>query len=150
MALIKCSECGREISDRAEVCLGCGAPISVSVKQHSRVPTAVHYNRDTDTFTGTMILIVKLAMLAVQELGWKLDQANETLGMLTFQTGISWGSWSGVTCSLNIEEVSPNTFRVRGTAKQNPSGIIRISLDVFGEAQKTVDKAIHRMKQLAV
>lgn len=27
--LVKCSECGREISDKAEICVGCGAPVSV-------------------------------------------------------------------------------------------------------------------------
>lgn len=30
MALIKCSECGREISDKAAACPGCGAPILAS------------------------------------------------------------------------------------------------------------------------
>jgi hypothetical protein len=27
MALVKCSECGREISDKAAACVGCGAPV---------------------------------------------------------------------------------------------------------------------------
>ena len=27
MALIKCPECGKEISDRSEICVGCGFPI---------------------------------------------------------------------------------------------------------------------------
>jgi len=27
MAMIKCSECGKDISDKASVCIGCGAPI---------------------------------------------------------------------------------------------------------------------------
>ena len=30
MALIKCAECGREISDKATACPGCGAPISAA------------------------------------------------------------------------------------------------------------------------
>jgi len=30
MALIKCSECGREISDKAAACIHCGCPISES------------------------------------------------------------------------------------------------------------------------
>ena len=104
MALIKCSECGREISDKAESCPGCGAPASERISAPSQQPTSVRYDASSDSFTGTMVLIVKLAMRAVQALGWKIDQANETLGMVTFQTGISWGSWSGVSCSLNIEE----------------------------------------------
>jgi TM2 domain-containing membrane protein YozV len=33
MALIKCEECGREISDRAVNCPGCGAPVLVSSSQ---------------------------------------------------------------------------------------------------------------------
>lgn len=32
MALIKCSECGKEISDKAVVCVNCGNPISTKKK----------------------------------------------------------------------------------------------------------------------
>lgn len=32
MALIKCSECGREISDSAESCPHCGKPLSSKIK----------------------------------------------------------------------------------------------------------------------
>ena len=148
MALIKCSECGREISEKAEVCPGCGAPV-LSTKQNNPMPTVVHYNSDTDTFTGTMVLMVKLAMRAIQEFGWKLDQANETLGMVTFQTGVSWGSWSGISCSLNIEEISPNTFRVNGTGKQNVRGGQILALNIGGEAQGKARKAIEKMKEIA-
>lgn len=148
MALIKCSECGREISDRAGACPGCGAPVAAAGKP-PEAPTSVHYNRATDTFSGTMVLMVKLAMRAVQDLGWKLDQANESLGLVTFETGMSWGSWSGVSCSLNIEEVSPNTFRVNGTGKQNVRGGQMGALNLFGEAQGKARKAIDTMKQLA-
>ena len=31
MALVKCKECGREISDQAPTCLGCGAPMAVAL-----------------------------------------------------------------------------------------------------------------------
>lgn len=29
MALVNCSDCGREVSDRAPACPGCGAPVAV-------------------------------------------------------------------------------------------------------------------------
>jgi len=154
MALIKCSECGREISDKAATCPGCGAPVSTSTKaqgqqEQKSVPINLKYNRPTDTFIGSPSLIVKLAMRAVQELGWKLDQVNENLGLVTFQTGMSWGSWSGVSCSLNIEEVGQHEFRVTGTGKQNLSGGQLIAFNIGGEAQSKARKAIERMKQLA-
>ena len=35
MALIKCSECGKEISDKAAACVHCGCPVSVSTPKSS-------------------------------------------------------------------------------------------------------------------
>jgi hypothetical protein len=149
MALIKCGECGREISDKAAACLGCGAPVLTASLVKPTSPSVLCYNSKTDTYSGSMVLMVKLAMRAVQELGWKLDQVNETLGMVTFQTGASWGSWSGVSCSLNIEETAPNTFRVKGTGKQNLSGGQIVAFNIGGEAQGRAQKAIEKMKHLA-
>lgn len=93
------------------------------------------FNPSNGTFSGTMTGLLKLAMRAIQALGWKLETANENLGLVTFETSISWGSWSGVSCSLNIEELSPHTYRVTDTGKQNVRGGALFSLDVGGEAQ---------------
>jgi hypothetical protein len=112
-------------------------------------PTAVSYQREADTFIGTMLLVVKLATRAVQELGWKIDSVNEGVGLVTFQTGMSWGSWSGVSCSLTIQEISGNTFRVTGTGKQNLRGGQLIAINLGGEAQGKARKAIDKMKELA-
>src|ERR1700730_2660617 len=43
MALIACSECGRAVSDKATVCIGCGAPLTTSspidlVPKRSKAP----------------------------------------------------------------------------------------------------------------
>lgn len=153
MALINCSECGREISDKAETCLGCGAPVVAGSVQGlpkiSQPATRVRYDSEADSFVGSMTAMVKLAMRAVQDLGWKLDQANESLGLVTFQTGMSWGSWSGVSGSLNIEETSPGAFRVAGTGKQNLRGGQLIALNLGGEAQGKARKVIEVMKRLA-
>jgi hypothetical protein len=148
MALINCTECNKEISDKAQTCPGCGAPVVVSAALVN-APSKASYNRSTDTFSGTKLLIVKLAMKAIQEIGWKLDQANENLGLVTFQTGVTWGSWSGVSCSLNIEEISENEFKVTGTGKQNLSGGQLIALNIGNEAQSKARKAIDMMKDLA-
>lgn len=32
MALIKCPECGRQVSDKAPTCPGCGSPIDTAVR----------------------------------------------------------------------------------------------------------------------
>lgn len=148
MALIHCPECGREISDKAVVCPGCGAPVLTGQPKSGRSLIHVTYNAQNDTFSGTMAAVVKLAMRAVQQLGWKLDDANEKLGLVTFQTGISWGSWSGISGSLNIEEVEVGHFKVSGTGKQNIRGGQLIALNIAGEAQGKARTAIEIMKNL--
>ncbi len=32
MAVVKCPDCGKDVSDRANVCIHCGAPLNFSVK----------------------------------------------------------------------------------------------------------------------
>lgn len=139
-----CPFCGERVLAKARKCKHCGEMLDTPP-----VPTTVTYNQSRDTFSGTMVLMVKLAMRAIQELGWKLDSANETLGIVTFQTVISWGSWSGVSCTLNIEELAPSTFRVIGTGKQNIRGGQLIALNIGGEAQSKARMAIDKMKRLA-
>jgi hypothetical protein len=95
-----------------------------------------------------MSLLVKLAMKAIQEHGWTLDQANDNIGLVTFKTGMSWGSWSGVIGSLNILEVSQNTFKITGTRKQNVSGGQLIALNIGNEAKNKAKKVIKTMQRI--
>ena len=39
MALIKCPECGKEISDKAQACIHCGYPITESLEKQEAAPT---------------------------------------------------------------------------------------------------------------
>ncbi len=152
MALINCTECSREISDKAIACPGCGAPIASMTDEHPKSAQSLNhvtYYARTERFSGTMSAVVKLAMRAVQQLDWKLDDANETLGLVTFQTGMSFGSWSGISGSLTIEEIEVGHFKVSGTGKQNLRGGQLIALNIGGEAQGKARKAIEVMKELA-
>lgn len=49
MALIKCPECGKEISDKASACINCGFPLNNSVAKKAAtqsVPSAhIHYTK---------------------------------------------------------------------------------------------------------
>lgn len=39
MAMISCAECGKSISDKAQVCVGCGAPIDLTESQIGKEPS---------------------------------------------------------------------------------------------------------------
>lgn len=50
MAIIKCVECGKDISDKASVCIGCGAPTSISKPLQNSPP-----NSDENLAANAMI-----------------------------------------------------------------------------------------------
>ena len=47
MALIICSECNKKISDKSEKCIGCGAPIEVSILIKKNINTDKHIDENT-------------------------------------------------------------------------------------------------------
>ncbi len=60
MALINCSECGKEESDKASACPNCGAPISVHtpLKEHLESPIQVKRPGSKLEALGTLLIIV--------------------------------------------------------------------------------------------
>jgi hypothetical protein len=104
---------------------------------------------DADCFVGTKALVVKLAVKAVQACNYKVDSADEASGLVAFTTGMTMGSWSGVSGSIYFEEVEPYRFRPSGNAKQNVKGGQMVALDLFGEAKGKVRKVVEQMQYLA-
>lgn len=62
MALIACGECGRAVSDKAEFCVGCGAPLQA----HSGIDLVPVNSKVTPP---TRAQIKRRALLAVSALG---------------------------------------------------------------------------------
>jgi hypothetical protein len=146
MALIKCEECGREVSDKAPACPGCGAPVNIS-ETTATAPDTVSF--EDGRFRGTRAMVLDLAVKAVQAARYKVDQINESAGVVGFTTGMTMGSWSGVSGSIVLSETQPFMFRVSGTGKQNVRGGQIIALDLFGESKAKVEKVICEMQRLA-
>jgi hypothetical protein len=126
-------------------CAGTSTPSSVAYDGNS---VATRTSTAGDTFAGTKSDIIRLAVRAIQAKGWKLDDVNESFGMVSFETSISWGSWSGIKANLIIVDAGhPNLFAVSGTAKQNLGNQVA-AFDIAGEAQGVVREAISTMRSL--
>lgn len=106
------------------------------------------YDQASGLFQGSLPAVMRLGMRAVQSLGWTVKDANDALGLLVFETGVSWGSWSGVTGSVTFIEESRGAWRASGTGKQNVRGGQILAVD-FGEADSKVRKVIAEMARLA-
>ena len=57
MGLIKCPECGKEISDKADVCIGCGVPIKKYIENRQKYPV---FSNKEQTTVGNGIIVCKL------------------------------------------------------------------------------------------
>ena len=64
MALIKCSECGKEISDRAAACPSCGAPVGGGMAPSSAAVTkSVRVERAGFKWEATGFVLILVAMV---------------------------------------------------------------------------------------
>lgn len=65
MALIKCVECGKEISDKAAACLGCGAPIAGATPPTISINPTSHANvtRTGAKWEGAGFILIILGLL---------------------------------------------------------------------------------------
>jgi len=130
--------------DRAPACPNCGAPVAAANKNAPQGVTV-----EDDSFVGTKAAIVRLAVKAVQACNYKVDAADEASGLVSFTTGMTMGSWSGVSGSIYFEEIEPYHYRPSGNAKQNVKGGQVMALDLFGEAKSKVRKIVEQMQYLA-
>lgn len=88
MALIKCSECQRDISDKAEFCPGCGLPMSNKSKltvENSKpeLESAVSDNKSEDVdgsgcFGLSLIILVLLILVLIAKCSSNSDSAKVT------------------------------------------------------------------------
>lgn len=145
MALVRCSECSREVSDKAIVCPNCGAPVDVDAA--IAAPDALSF--EDGEFIGTSAMIVDLAKKAIGRLNYRVDSADATSGTVSFTTGMTMGSWSGVSGTISWEETAPYHFNVVGKGKQNVQGGQVVALNLFDEANGKANNVISEMVRLA-
>jgi hypothetical protein len=115
----------------------------------ARQPTVATYNETSDTFSGSILLVVKLAVRAIQSLNWKVEYVNENIGSVSFEAGSGAVTAYDYSCSLSVEEVGLNTYRVTSTGKLKPRGNTVFALD-GGSGKKAAQKAVDRMKAMAL
>lgn len=145
MALVRCGECSREVSDKAATCPTCGAP--VDLENATPAPNAVGF--ENGLFVGTSPQLVELAKQAIGNLNYRVDGADASAGTVSFTTGVTMGSWSGVSGTISWQEKAPYRFELTGQGKQNVRGGQVVAINLFDEANAKARKVIGEMTRLA-
>lgn len=63
MALINCSECGKEVSDKAQSCVNCGAPVAPTISHEPNIKTK--FNGDNPPHNIFIILSIITLTISV-------------------------------------------------------------------------------------
>ena len=145
MALVRCLECGRDVSDQAAACPSCGAPVDAA--SAPAAPDKVSYSNGE--FIGTPAKLMELAKAAIARCDYRVDSADAPSGAVTFTTGMTMGSWSGVSGTVSWQETAPYRFKVTGQGKQNVRGGQVLALNLFDEANAKARNVIEQMQALA-
>ena len=105
MALIRCSECNKEISEKAKVCPNCGSPIELSTEEKQK---AVQDNekQQTTAIIIAIVSIISILLLIYAGASWLwngldgdgylkskgIDTSNNTL-IITTKDDIEYQQW---------------------------------------------------------
>ena len=145
MALIRCLECGKDVSELAAICPSCGAPVDPA--SAPVVPNKITYSQGK--FVGTTAQLVELAKSAIVHCNYRVDAADAAAGTVTFTTGMTMGSWSGVSGTVSWQEAEPYHFVVLGQGKQNVQGGQMVALNLFDEANAKARNVVEQMMRSA-
>ena len=63
MALIKCHECGKEISDLAKTCPNCGAPTNPTADAMQEVGSGLKSIGSDCSALGTLLIVIGIAII---------------------------------------------------------------------------------------
>lgn len=97
MALTKCSECGREISDKAPACPSCGNPINKQDQAQQGQQKVVVIEQTSKTWKAIQLIFGLLfwvgIFMAFSHLGSKNEADIETMAMGNFFIGLGLIGW---------------------------------------------------------
>ena len=84
MALISCAECGREVSDKAESCPNCGAPIAPHERDGSEPQQHVKVTRSGGAWEALGFLAIVAGIIA----GFATGESNH-VGLILVVVGFA-------------------------------------------------------------
>ena len=120
VALIKCPKCGRDISDKAPKCVGCGwkvEPIKdLKNEQTTKLQHTVITNKEKNFPSANIFLMIALVMICFMIVVWRrLDKFEKEIELLA--SNIQTESEILIDNTENISDVKPDDILVQDTTE---------------------------------
>jgi hypothetical protein len=90
MALIKCAECGKEVSEKALACPGCGAPIAAAPPHQPSATTPdarVRVTRTGGKWEAIGLLLIMGRVVTGMAFSFRLGMPTAIVGLVVFIVG---------------------------------------------------------------
>ena len=109
MALIKCPECGKEVSDKAPTCIHCGYPLSTQKESSYKVvlPTIDELGKNSATAARIASEILKVPMYEITDKLLKRQEVLVQNGLTLEQAKIIEQRFQKENISINIVTYEP-------------------------------------------
>lgn len=95
MAIVKCGECGREVSNKAQACVGCGAPVAAAAMEAAATGKPVTTTEQTSKrFKGHTAGATICLILSTIWLFGSINSGSTGLPAILTLASLIWLIWS--------------------------------------------------------
>ena len=131
MAIIKCSECGHEVSDRASACPNCGCPIaSEQPEAQNDVIEAEPVYYEEEEATNKWLYVIIGVLVAIIIMG----------GFYGYSKGYFFGG-GGSTDSLLVDSAQVDTVSVDSVVVEIPEDVVEDSVSWIVDEQEAKEES---------
>lgn len=116
----------------------------IKPNENSSSKSKVVYLREKKAFSGPLTDVIKLALRALIDCKFTVDNVNDSVGIISFQTGMQWTASAGCSCSITFVEIEDGVFKAQGSGKPNQAGFSPFKWDV-GTGTAQANQAIGQM-----
>ena len=125
MALIRCPECGKEISDQAANCINCGYPLENNKSSFTKnYNESIEFNEPIRNRNNAVYLIFLIALIVMGAIVWQYFRIkNVTTNTEKWEHNITWLTNGRLTNETyaSIEFYDDDTFKYLGYSKTDPT-----------------------------
>lgn len=155
MALIKCPECGKEVSDKAKSCIHCGYPINVSkVKTNDEIIEHAKQKKKIGLIVFIILIILGIG-IGVFSYNYSISGKKEANQAIEILKDYKSGVISSETAETRLDSIA-NTLEIKAkkidkfkAVTLNEINIIihEVSVDLIYDRKSSIDTTIAKLEK---